>query len=179
MDVASKAQYLVTGHDKSLCLWKLPGFERVWEKRVTVGQQGGGMQQAQLRVIIDEYASVVVSSSTSKRVTIYEAKTGQPLCRCQPGQITTAMCFTNNMKHLITTCDNGLIFFWRLPDKLVTKLQLIKTENKRIEEASQRAPTVIEEAPEQEENDSRPASVAASPLISRAKLSEERKGESS
>ena len=83
------------------------------------------------------------------------------------------------MKHLITTCDNGLIFFWRLPDKLVTKLQLIKTENKRIEEASERAPTVIEEAPEWDENDSRPASVTASPLVSKAllKSSEERKGE--
>ena len=34
MDVASQAQYLVTGHDKSLALWKLPKFEKVWEKRV-------------------------------------------------------------------------------------------------------------------------------------------------
>ena len=34
MDVASHAQYLITGHDKSLCLWKLPTFEKVWEKRV-------------------------------------------------------------------------------------------------------------------------------------------------
>ena len=25
---------MVSGHDKSLCLWKLPNFERVWEKRV-------------------------------------------------------------------------------------------------------------------------------------------------
>lgn len=34
LDVASKAQYLITGHDKSLSLWKLPTFEKVWEKRV-------------------------------------------------------------------------------------------------------------------------------------------------
>jgi len=25
---------MITGHDKSLCLWKLPNFEKVWEKRV-------------------------------------------------------------------------------------------------------------------------------------------------
>ena len=34
LDVAKKAQYMVTGHDKSLGLWKLPLFEKVWEKRV-------------------------------------------------------------------------------------------------------------------------------------------------
>lgn len=127
MDVASKAQYLITGHDKSLCLWKLPTFEKVWEKRVATiekeeqknGQKGAtGTNQVQLRVLIDDYASVVVSSSTSKRVTIYEAATGIPLCRAQPGQITTAMCFSNNMRHLITTSDNGLIFIWRLPEKM-------------------------------------------------------------
>ena len=25
---------MITGHDKSLCLWKLPNLEKVWEKRV-------------------------------------------------------------------------------------------------------------------------------------------------
>ena len=25
---------MITGHDKSLCLWKLPTLEKVWEKRV-------------------------------------------------------------------------------------------------------------------------------------------------
>ena len=34
LDVAGQAQYMITGHDKSLCLWKLPTFEKVWEKRV-------------------------------------------------------------------------------------------------------------------------------------------------
>ena len=92
LDVAKHAQYMITGHDKSLSLWKLPMFEKVWEKRVATmekeqaksglgGPQNSGTNQVQLRVLIDEYASVVVSSSTSKRVTIYEAATGTPLCR--------------------------------------------------------------------------------------------------
>lgn len=34
LDVAKHAQYMITGHDKSLSLWKLPMFEKVWEKRV-------------------------------------------------------------------------------------------------------------------------------------------------
>ena len=34
LDVAKQAQYMITGHDKSLSLWKLPMFEKVWEKRV-------------------------------------------------------------------------------------------------------------------------------------------------
>ena len=39
MDVAKEAQYLVTGHDKSLCLWKLPTFEKIWEKRASSLQE--------------------------------------------------------------------------------------------------------------------------------------------
>ena len=102
-------------------------------------------------MLIDDYASVVVSSSTSKRVTIYEAATGQPLCRAQPGQITTAMCFSNNMKHLITTSDNGLIFVWRLPEKIAQCLQKIKNEGQRIVEINLRVPSIIEEAEEKDE----------------------------
>lgn len=39
MDVAREAQYLVTGHDKSLSLWKLPAFEKMWEKRASSLQE--------------------------------------------------------------------------------------------------------------------------------------------
>ena len=91
MDVAKDAQYLVTGHDKSLTLWKLPGFEKMWEKRASSLQEESKAEgpssrtPLQLRVMIDSLASVVVSSSTSKRVTIYEAATGQPICRGSPG----------------------------------------------------------------------------------------------
>ena len=41
MDVAHEAQYLVTGHDKSLSLWKLPTFEKIWEKRASSLQEDG------------------------------------------------------------------------------------------------------------------------------------------
>ena len=91
MDIAKDAQYLVTGHDKSLTLWKLPGFEKMWEKRASSLQEESKAEgpssrtPLQLRVMIDSLASVVVSSSTSKRVTIYEAATGQPICRGSPG----------------------------------------------------------------------------------------------
>ena len=159
LDVASAAQYMITGHDKSLCLWKLPTLEKVWEKRVATMEKEAntratgqaGTNQVQLRVMIDDYASVVVSSSTSKRVTIYEAATGQPLCRAQPGQITTAMCFSTNMKHLITTSDNGLIFIWRLPEKIAQCLGKIKNEAHKLEAAIERTPSIIEEVEERDE----------------------------
>lgn len=116
----------------------------------------------QLRVMIDPYASVVVSSSTSKRVTIYEAATGKPLCRAQPGQITTAMCFSNNLKHLITTSDNGIIFIWRLPERLAQCLQKIKNEGQRLEAVISRTDSIIEEAEEHDElGDSQVKAVSA------------------
>jgi hypothetical protein len=86
MDIAEQAQYMVVGQGGSLSLHKLPRLETIWEKRfgeeqtpVSARSNRSAVkdQQIQLRVLIDEYASVVVSSSTNKRVTIYEASTGQ------------------------------------------------------------------------------------------------------
>ena len=125
--------------------------------------------------MIDPYASVVVSSSTSKRVTLYEAATSKPLCRASSGQITTAMCFSNNMKHLITTTDNGLIFVWRLPEKIAQCLQKIKNEGQRLEAAIERTPSVIEEV---EENDELAESLGAKPISSFSGLKEHKSASS-
>ena len=47
LDIASQAQYMITGHDKSLCLWKLPTLEKVWEKRVaTMEKEAQGRASA-------------------------------------------------------------------------------------------------------------------------------------
>ena len=50
LDVAHAAQYLISGHDKSLCLWKLPTFERVWEKRVATMEKENNSKQSQAGV---------------------------------------------------------------------------------------------------------------------------------
>ena len=55
------------------------------------------------------------------------------------------------MKHLITTSDNGLIFVWKVPEKIAQCLQKIKNEGQRIVEINQRVPTIIEEAEERDE----------------------------
>ena len=55
------------------------------------------------------------------------------------------------MRHLITTSDNGLIFVWRLPERLAQCLQSIKNEGERLEQAIERTPSIIEEEDENEE----------------------------
>lgn len=97
----------------------------------------------QLRVLIDDYASVVVSSSTNKRVTVYEAASGQSLCRASHGGITMAMCFSNNMKNLITASDQGIIFIWRLPDGLAKILSKIKADALKVRDDFSRFPSVV------------------------------------
>ena len=100
--------------------------------------------------MVDEYASIVVSSSTNKRVTIYEAATGLPICKASPGGITTAMCLTNNMKQLITASDQGLIFIWKLPDNLTRALAKIQTDAAKIKNDFDRIPSVVQEVIEEE-----------------------------
>lgn len=79
-------------------------------------------QEFQIRTQLDSTASIVISSSTAKTVTIFDADSGEPLVKCCPGEITTAMCLTNNSKQLITTSDKGIIYIWRLPDELTERL---------------------------------------------------------
>jgi len=58
------------------------------------------------------------------------------------------------MRHLITTSDNGLIFIWRLPEKIAQCLYKVKIEAQSLEdriEGIKRAPEIIEEVEENEE----------------------------
>jgi WD40 repeat protein len=152
MDIAEQAQYMVVGQGGSLSLHKLPRLETIWEKRfgeeqIPVSARSNRSavkdQQIQLRVLIDEYASVVVSSSTNKRVTIYEASTGQQLSKASHGGITMAMCFSTNMKNLITASDQGIIFIWRLPDGLAKTLSKIKADAIKVRKDFERIPSVV------------------------------------
>ena len=120
MDIASSSHYLLTGHDKILQLWYLSSLEKVWDKRPDSIRKTGS--QDQIKVQIDAYASIVIASSTDKQVTIYEAATGNMICRSSCGEITTAMCLASNLKHLITASAEGVIYVWRLPDQLVKAL---------------------------------------------------------
>ena len=52
---------------------------------------------------------------------------------------------------MITTSDNGIIFVWRLPEKIAQCLQKVKNEANRLEAAIERTPSIIEEAEETDE----------------------------
>ena len=88
-------------------------------------------------MLTDPYAGVVISSSTDKYVTVYEAATGNVICRTTCGEITTALCLSSNFRHLITTSTDGIIYIWRLPENLTKALQTLKQEQrKKIQEAA-------------------------------------------
>lgn len=69
-------------------------------------------------MLIDSHASLVVSSCTDKYVTVYEAATGNVLCRTTCGEVSTALCLSTNMKHLVTTSTDGIIYVWKLPEQV-------------------------------------------------------------
>lgn len=63
-----------------------------------------------------------------------------------------AMCFSNNMKNLITASDQGIIFIWRLPDGLAKILSKIKSDALKVQKDWARFPSVVQEADEEEED---------------------------
>ena len=82
---------------------------------------------------MDPTGSIIIASSTDKRVTIVEASSGRTICQAKPGEITTAMCLSNNMRHLITTSDHGTIYVWRLPEALSTRLAKVSEEHRKAD----------------------------------------------
>jgi WD40 repeat protein len=55
-------------------------------------------------------------------VSIFETYSGKLLCKATCGEITTGMCFSQNGKHLITTSSIGVIYIWKLPENVSSKL---------------------------------------------------------
>ena len=113
---------MVTGHEKELKLWRLPGLEQIeWNSSSNNASAGrnssnlGSTTAMQIKVCLDQTANVIITSGTDKRVTMVEAASGRTICQAKSGEITTAMCLSNNFKHLITTSDHGVIYMWRLP----------------------------------------------------------------
>ena len=126
-------------------------MEAVWQKKLGKDlQKKDGVKvrrddKVQLRVLVDKFASVIVSSSTDKKVTVYEAASGNVVCQATPGEITTAMCLSNNLKHLITASDKGLIYIWKLPDIISKALVKVRNDSlKRINDMA-RIPTTVQE----------------------------------
>lgn len=64
---------------------------------------------------------------------MYEASSGSLLCKASCGDITTAMCFSNNMKHLITASADGVIYIWKIPDLINKALTKVVGEMKTKE----------------------------------------------
>lgn len=120
MDIAYQSSYMVTGHDKLLQLWQMSTGDKVWEKKPDSVRKTGSMDQ--LKVYMDDLASIVVASSTDKYVSIYEGASGALISRFTCGEITTAMCMSTNFRHLITTSSDGIIYIWRLPEILTKAL---------------------------------------------------------
>lgn len=105
-------------------MWQLPKLDNIWNYTST------DSSEVQIRTQLDPTATVVISSSTAKTVTIFDAVNGLPLVKCCPGEITTAMCISTNAKQLITASDKGVIYIWRLPAELTQKLIDAKTKPK-------------------------------------------------
>jgi WD40 repeat protein len=125
MDV-SESGYMVTGHDKLLMLWQISTGEKVWEKKAESGRKAGSMDH--VRVQIDCTGSIVLASSTDKTISIYEAASGNLVCKTSCGEVTTAMCLSTNLKHLISTSAEGIIYIWKLPELLSKALAKVRTE---------------------------------------------------
>ena len=70
----------------------------------------------------------MITSCADKTVTLYETATGNAICRTTCGEVTTSMCLSTNLRHLITTSMDGIIYIWRLPETLTKALAKLRAE---------------------------------------------------
>ena len=78
MDVASETLHLLTGHDKNLTLSKADKLQKIWQKRPDPNRK---QVADHLRVMIDPYGSIAVTSQTDKQLLLFEVETGKLLCK--------------------------------------------------------------------------------------------------
>jgi WD40 repeat protein len=107
----------LTGHDKTLALSDSKTFDRKWMKKPDPARK---VAPDYLKVMLDEYGLVAVTSGTDKQIMLFDTETGRLLCKANCGEITTGMSFSTNYRHLITTSSLGVIYIWRLPEEVST-----------------------------------------------------------
>ena len=90
----------------------------------------------QIKVYIEPSTTgIVIASCTDKFVTIYEAATGNVVCKTTCGEITTAVCLSSNFRHLITASAEGIIYIWRMPEPVTKALLKIKSDKQKEEDS--------------------------------------------
>jgi hypothetical protein len=70
MDVSEKASLVATGHERVVSFWKLPELTKIKDI------QSGDPSEVHIRTQLDPTATILISSSTNKLVTIYDVQTG-------------------------------------------------------------------------------------------------------
>lgn len=111
---------------------------------VNVGNKfGTDPKETLVKTLIDPTASIVITSSTTKQITIYNIATAEEMCRFCPGEITTALLLSNDFKKLISTSDKGVIYIWRVPAEVT---EIILEAQAALRSAKEAAP--VKEKPD-------------------------------
>ena len=141
MDIAGG--YGISGHDKYIQLWQVTtpstsGFDKLWDRKADSQKKSsvldhirvvfGPSNQTGLGSPQQPGCEIVIASCADKSVTIYETATGNAIAKTTCGEVTTAMCLSTNLKHLITASMDGIIYFWRLPENLTKALVKLRSE---------------------------------------------------
>ena len=100
MDVSSSSSLVLTGHDQTLTLSSSSTFQMLWQKRPDPSRK---VVPHHLKVMIDEYGKVAVTSTTDRQLMMFDTESGRLLAKVQCGEIITGMCFSDNKRHIITT----------------------------------------------------------------------------
>jgi WD40 repeat protein len=106
---------LLTGHDRNLSFRDTAEFDEIWEKSPDPNRKAA---PDHLKVMLDPHGRVAVTSTTDKLISMYECSSGKLLCKAQCGELTTGLTFSENGRHLISTSSLGVIYVWKLPEKV-------------------------------------------------------------
>lgn len=132
LDVA--CGHTVTGHDKYMQMWT-GALDKEWERKAESQKKQAVLDHLKVSFgplqpdsISETSCDIVIASCADKTVTIYEAATGNAVCRTTCGEVTLAMCLSNNLRHLITASMDGNIYIWKLPESLTKALLKLRAD---------------------------------------------------
>lgn len=128
LDLSPDHTQFILGQDKRISVWEIE-TGKIKSSFETKEEEGGKIAATEnMRVCVDLSGSYIASCHRDGSIRIRDYNTGQLVSKVHCGDFITGIIFCQNNKSLIAVTTDGCMFFWRLPEEMVSAINKKKSQ---------------------------------------------------
>ena len=128
LDLNPDHTHFILGQDKRISVWEVDSG-KIKSSFETKEEEGGKIVAIEnMRVSVDVSGCYIASCHRDGSIRIRDYSTGHLISKVNCGDFITGIVFSQNNKNLIAATTDGCIFFWRLPEEMITTMNKKKTQ---------------------------------------------------